>query len=79
MSVEFVLRLIGMVVLAIGGVYLGLGLSVAVGASAELWAAIFALLGALVGLVATPFLTPAPPAPFAATLCKCQPPPCWPL
>ena len=60
MSIEFVLRLIGMVVLAIGGVYLGLGLSAAVGTSPELWAVVFALLGALVGLVATPFFTTRP-------------------
>ena len=47
MSIEFVLRLIGMVVLAIGGVYLGLGLSAAAGATPDLWAVVFALVGAL--------------------------------
>ena len=57
MSIEFVLRLIGMVVLAIGGVYLGLGLAAAAGSAPELWAVVFALLGALMGLVATPFFT----------------------
>ena len=60
MSVEFVLRLVGMVVLAIGGVYLGLGLSSAADTPPELWAVVFALLGALVGLVATPFFTTRP-------------------
>src|SRR5258708_7027771 len=50
-----------MVVLAIGGVYLGLGLSAVAGTNPpELWAAIFALLGALAGLVATPFFTTRP-------------------
>ena len=60
MSVEFVLRLIGMVVLAIGGVYLGLGLSSAADTPPQLWAVVFSLLGALVGLVATPFFTTRP-------------------
>src|SRR5258708_13461473 len=49
-----------MVILAIGGVYLGLELSVAVGTSPDLWAVVFALVGALVGLVATPFFTTRP-------------------
>src|SRR6266849_2653592 len=49
-----------MVVLAIGGVYLGLGLAAAAGSAPELWAVVFALLGALMGLVATPFFTTRP-------------------
>jgi hypothetical protein len=52
-SVEFVFRLVGMVLLAIGGVYLGIILSAAAGTTAELWAVIFALVGALLGLVGT--------------------------
>ncbi len=60
MSIEFVLRLLGMVVLAIAGVYLGLGLAAAAGSPPELWAVVFALVGALVGLVATPFITTRP-------------------
>jgi uncharacterized protein YacL len=59
-SIEFVLRLLGMVVLAIAGVYLGLGLAAAAGSPPELWAVVFALVGALVGLVATPFITTRP-------------------
>jgi len=49
-----------MVVLAIGGVYLGVGLSSAANQSAELWGVVFALVGALLGLVATPFVTTRP-------------------
>lgn len=60
MSIEFVLRLFGMVLMAIGGIYLGVGLSELAGAPAELWASVFALLGALLGLIATPFLTTRP-------------------
>jgi uncharacterized protein YacL len=60
MSFEFILRIIGMFVLAIGGVYLGVYLSNLGGGVAELWAAVFALVGALMGLVVTPFITTRP-------------------
>ena len=62
MSVEFIFRLVGMVALAMGGIYLGVLLAGAAGGSdtAELWAVIFALLGALLGLVGTPFFTTRP-------------------
>jgi len=59
-SLEFFLRLIGMVGLAVAGVYLGVGLSGAAHTPPELWAVIFGLVGALVGLVVTPFLTTRP-------------------
>jgi uncharacterized protein YacL len=59
-SLEFFLRLIGMVGLAVGGVYLGIGLSGIAHTPAELWAIVFGLVGALVGLVVTPFLTTRP-------------------
>jgi uncharacterized protein YacL len=57
---EFVVRLIGMVVLAIGGVYLGSYLSNLAGDQPLLWASVFALVGALMGLIVTPFLTTRP-------------------
>ncbi|MCC6189564.1 MAG: TRAM domain-containing protein [Anaerolineales bacterium] len=60
MSLEFVLRLIGMVVLAVGGVYLGAALSTAADMPTDLWAVVFALVGALVGLIGTPFFTTRP-------------------
>jgi len=60
MSAEFIVRLIGMVVLAIGGVYLGSYLSGLAGDQPLLWASVFALVGALMGLVVTPFLTTRP-------------------
>jgi len=59
-SVEFALRLIGMVALAVGGVYLGLGLSAVAETPPELWAVVFALVGSLIGLVGTPFITTRP-------------------
>jgi len=60
MSTEFFARIAGMVVMAIGGIYLGVYLSGLGGGPAELWAAVFAMVGALVGLVVTPFLTTRP-------------------
>jgi uncharacterized protein YacL len=60
MSVDFVVRLVGMAALAVGGVYLGVSLSNLAGTPPEFWAVVFSLLGALVGLVATPFFTTRP-------------------
>ena len=61
MSIEFIFRLVGMFVLTVGGAYLGVYLAVASASSpADLWAVVFALLGALVGLVGTPFVTTRP-------------------
>lgn len=59
-SVEFVFRLLGMIGFAIGGVYLGIALASPFNSSAELWAIVFALVGALSGLVITPFITTRP-------------------
>lgn len=63
MSFEFVSRLIGMIVLGVGGVYLGANLAhlAEVGdAEAARWALLFALLGVLAGLILTPWLTVRP-------------------
>ena len=60
MSFEFILRLVGMITLAVGGMYVGVSLSRLAGGQADLWASVFALVGALIGLVATPFLTTRP-------------------
>jgi uncharacterized protein YacL len=60
MSIEFFLRLIGMAVFAIGGIYLGTNLGRLAEGSEELWASVFSLVGALMGLVVTPFLTTRP-------------------
>lgn len=60
MSVEFFVRIIGMLSMAAGGVYLGASLSQLSGGSAELWASVFGLVGALMGLIVTPFITTRP-------------------
>jgi len=60
MSVEFFVRIAGMLVLAIGGIYLGVYLSRLADGPSQLYAAAFALVGALMGLVVTPFVTTRP-------------------
>lgn len=60
MSVDFVARLVGMVTLFVGGFYTGTILGKSAGDQPVLWAIIFGLVGALMGLVVTPFLTTRP-------------------
>ena len=60
MSIEFFVRLVGMVVMAVGGIYLGIYLGRLASGPAEVWASVFAMVGALMGLVITPFLTTRP-------------------
>lgn len=59
-SGEFILRLIGMFILALGGGYLGYQMGVLAGASRDFYTVVLGLVGALVGLVLTPFLTTRP-------------------
>jgi uncharacterized protein YacL len=60
MSGELVVRLVGMVILMIGGGILGLNWAPRVGQPVDLWGIVFALVGALVGLIITPFITTRP-------------------
>src|SRR4030067_2232385 len=60
MSLEFVLRIVRMFVIGISGGYLGATLSQLAGGPPELWISVFALVGALMGLGVTPFLTTRP-------------------
>ena len=60
MSVEFIFRLIGMVAFAIGGGYLGIVISGAAQQDAWLWASVLGLVGSLVGVVVTPYVTTRP-------------------
>lgn len=59
-GVEFIFRLIGMVVLAVLGVFWGSSLAESLGASQDLYAVVLGLVGALVGLVVTPYITTRP-------------------
>lgn len=60
MSADFIARIIGMIALSIGGVYLGTVLANFAGDEPVLWAVVFGMVGALLGLVVTPFLTTRP-------------------
>ena len=60
MSIDFIARLSGMVALFFGGFYVGSVLGESAGDQPVLWAVIFGLVGALMGLVVTPFLTTRP-------------------
>lgn len=60
MSFEFAIRLIGMVLVAIGGLRLGITMSDLASDPPEVWALIFGLVGALAGLILTPYLTTRP-------------------
>ncbi len=60
MSLEFFVRVVGMIAMAVGGTYLGVRLSELAKGPAELWGSVFAAVGALMGLVVTPFITTRP-------------------
>jgi len=60
MSLEFFFRIIGMVVFFIPGMLLGARLSELAGGPKDTFAVLFGLLGALAGLILTPFLTTRP-------------------
>lgn len=60
MTVEFIFRVVGMIVLAIMGVYWGINLGDVLAGPKELYAVILGLVGALMGIVLTPFLTTRP-------------------
>jgi uncharacterized protein YacL len=70
MSIEFILRLVGMVVFAIAGVYGGIVLGDATGEPKDLYAVLFALVGALIGLILTPFITTRPARSLRAVLAR---------
>jgi uncharacterized protein YacL len=60
MSVEFISRIVGMILLAVGGIFLGIYVAAQLGGSPYQYAAIFLLVGALFGLVLTPYVTVRP-------------------
>jgi len=57
MSIEFVFRIIGMILFGSGGVWLGVNLSRLAGDTPDLWAMVFGLAGMLAGLVLTPYIS----------------------
>ncbi len=59
-GIEFFFRIIGMLILAVLGGYWGIVLGPLLGGSTELYAVVLGLVGALMGLVLTPFVTTRP-------------------
>jgi uncharacterized protein YacL len=70
MSADFVFRLVGMVVFAVLGGYLGIYLAQLLGAPADMYGLLLGLVGALAGLVLTPFITTRPARSLRATLAR---------
>ncbi len=70
MSIEFIFRLLGMVVFAISGVYAGAYLGGVSQGPGDLYAVLLGLVGALMGLVLTPFLTTRPARALRAVLAR---------
>ena len=68
MSADFIARIIGMIVLFAGGFYLGTVLGSSAGDQPVLWAIVFGMVGALLGLVVTPFLSTRPVRAIRARL-----------
>lgn len=60
MSAEFISRIVGMILAAVGGAFLGIYVAAQLGSSPYQYAAIFMLVGALVGLVLTPYVAVRP-------------------
>lgn len=60
MSIEFIFRIIGMILMAVLGGFWGISFSKISGISPELNGVLFGLLGALTGLLLTPFITTRP-------------------
>lgn len=60
MSVEFILRLVGMVVFSIMGVFAGAAFGALAGGPRDSYAVLIGLVGALTGLILTPYLTTRP-------------------
>ena len=72
-SLEFIFRLIGMVVFAVLGVFIGLQVGDILNGVRELYAVVIGLLGALAGLVLTPYITTRPVKYIIAKLGKISP------
>ena len=68
MSIEFVFRLIGMVVMSIGGGWFGISFSKLSGEDPLTRTVAFAMVGAIAGLVLTPYLTTRPMRAIRKTL-----------
>ncbi len=73
MSMEFIVRLLGMIGFAVGGVYGGAKIGELAGGDKVAYAVVFALLGALFGLIMTPYFTTRPLGWIRRLLVKVSP------
>jgi uncharacterized protein YacL len=69
-GIEFIFRLIGMVILAVLGGAWGINLGRLANAPTDLYAVVLGLLGALVGLVLTPYVTTRPARSIVSIISK---------
>jgi uncharacterized protein YacL len=68
MSIDFIFRIIGMIVLALLGLTGGVQIAKAAGTDPTLYATVFTMVGALVGLIVTPWVTIRPVGALRARL-----------
>jgi len=73
MSVDFIARMIGMVLFAILGAYMGIYLAGLTNGQVELYTVSMALLGTLFGLILTPYFTTRPVRHLRSTLARVSP------
>ena len=73
MSADFVARLLGMALFAVLGAYFGIYLAGLTNGQAELYTVSMALLGALFGLILTPYFTTRPVRFLRSTLARVSP------
>ena len=73
MSVDFIARMIGMVLFAILGAYMGIYLAGLTNGQVELYTVSMALLGTLFGLILTPYFTTRPVRYLRSTLARVSP------
>jgi uncharacterized protein YacL len=60
MSLEFIIRIIGMILIGAGGIYLGVFHFSRIDGDSWMWGIVTGLVGALAGLILTPYLTTRP-------------------
>ncbi len=72
MSLEFIIRITGMIVFAVSGAYLGVNFSTLTGTSPTENGVIFSLVGALIGLILTPLITIRPLKTIRVLLAKLE-------
>ena len=70
MSTEFIYRVLGMIVFGVAGIYLGTQYGILAEERPEFWAQIFGLVGVLIGLVLTPWITIRPIRSLRALLAQ---------